>query len=1086
VKAFRLISRSLNHYRGSHLATAAGIAITTAVICGALIIGSSLRQSLLQIVDMRMGQTTHSLTAGERVFTREYASRLGAIGSMPAAAVLKTEAVTTTPGGELRVNNVQVWGTDSMFEKVTGAQAKQFSAGDGQVLISHNLASRLMVDTGDFIQLRMKHIGPIPANTPFVSEEHQSITRRVKVKGILQKEELGHFNLQTSQSAPYNVFVDLNWLNRVMNLKASANMVLIRTAGMTDKETLKAYSQKAWQVEDGNLKLEHLESSNQWKLSSERVFIENHLSDIIKRQIPEAELVLTYFVNSISKGEKETPYSFVSAVSGTARPIRQGEIVINQWLADDLQLQTGDSLYMTFYEVGPLRELSEKRAGMRVAGIVSMEEAQSDQSLMPLIPGLSDAGNCRDWETGIPIRLESIRQKDEDYWERHKGTPKAYISLHQGQDLWENRFGNLTAILIPAEHYDESQLRRLISSQVDPSLLSFQINNIREKGKEAAIGGVDFSQLFAGLGVFIIFSGLLLTGLLLSYSLKRRQGQIRLFAALGFPKKLIVKIMMAEALAVSFVGAIAGLLLSIAYSRLILSGLNHLWYDIVRTEALSLHFHALPLLAGAFVSFLLGAAVTGSAISKAINQSLGRNEEKRRKPPESKIRTILPFLFTALLILSLFPLILPALSGHDAGVLHWFASGLALLLAVLSGIYYFLYAPGETEHKKVNIRRLAWKNLLRNPNRSFTIIVLLALGSFVIVITAANWKDHLLEPGDKSAGTGGFLFMAESTVPIMRNLNQEDTRLAFGLPEKTYFVQLFSAYDDDASCLNLNRVANPRLLAVDPASLDGRFSFLSSHHWLDENKPWQSLNRSEGNIIPAIADQTVIQWGLGKKVGDTLFYVNAMGEEIRVLLIGGLAPSVFQGNIIVSADNFLRHFPASGGSHVFLIDAPADAQQALAQELSFIFRDYGWEMQETGEKLAGFNSVENTYLRIFFLMGAFGMLLGILGLAIIIAKSLLERSRETAILCAMGFRTGTILNLYVTEYMMLFLAGIFSGSLPAVLAIFPTFTGSQQNVSLTLLLTTMGLLMLNGILWMLVVSFRQIKKQAQIPDLRND
>ena len=64
-----------------------------------------------------------------------------------------------------------------------------------------------------------------------------------------------------------------------------------------------------------------------------------------------------------------------------------------------------------------------------------------------------------------------------------------------------------------------------------------------------------------------------------------------------------------------------------------------------------------------------------------------------------------------------------------------------------------------------------------------------------------------------------------------------------------------------------------------------------------------------GGLIPAIADETVIKWGLGLEVGDTLHYINSNGGTMELLLIGGLAPSVFQGNVIISNQRFLEQFP---------------------------------------------------------------------------------------------------------------------------------------------------------------------------------
>ena len=86
-------------------------------------------------------------------------------------------------------------------------------------------------------------------------------------------------------------------------------------------------------------------------------------------------------------------------------------------------------------------------------------------------------------------------------------------------------------------------------------------------------------------------------------------------------------------------------------------------------------------------------------------------------------------------------------------------------------------------------------------------------------------------------------------------------------------------------CLNLNRVLSPVLLGVDPAGLEGRFSFVSGTAELDETNPWESLDTIlPGGVVPAIADQTVIQWGLGKKAGlqcNIAGEFEALGKELR-------------------------------------------------------------------------------------------------------------------------------------------------------------------------------------------------------------
>lgn len=328
--------------------------------------------------------------------------------------------------------------------------------------------------------------------------------------------------------------------------------------------------------------------------------------------------------------------------------------------------------------------------------------------------------------------------------------------------------------------------------------------------------------------------------------------------------------------------------------------------------------------------------------------------------------------------------------------------------------------------------------------------------------------------------------MAETTVPVLNNLNLPGNRTELGLTEEINFIQFLSIYDDDASCLNLNRVSNPRIIAVDPAKLEGRFTFVTTHPLINVNNPWLTLNSEFNGVIPAIADQSVMQWGLGKQIGDTLTYHNSRGEEVRILLVGGLANSIFQGNLIISLEHFIKHFPLTSGSNVFLIEASEDEELIHARELNFIFRDFGWDMQSTREKLSEFNTVENTYLSIFFMMGAFGMLLGTIGLSIIVARSMLERKNEIALLKALGFSVKTINKLFFTEYTLLLLTGIIIGSLSAIVATLPTFIEGDQNVSIGFLFAVLSIIMLNGLIWIYCISTKMVRSLAVIDGLRNE
>jgi len=356
--------------------------------------------------------------------------------------------------------------------------------------------------------------------------------------------------------------------------------------------------------------------------------------------------------------------------------------------------------------------------------------------------------------------------------------------------------------------------------------------------------------------------------------------------------------------------------------------------------------------------------------------------------------------------------------------------------------------------------------MIRNRRRSFTIVILFALGTFIVVATGSNRKDMTSGANNRLSGTGGYDFFAESTIPVLHDLNEQNVAREYGLEGEYSFIQFRKGDGDDASCLNLNRISKPAILGVDPGSLEGRFSFVTNTRELDENNPWSSLDKSlEGGVIPAIADQTAIQWGLGRKVGDTLFYTNSTGDTLMLKLIGGLAPSIFQGNVIISNQHFLENFPSSSGSLVFLIETTTESDTLAEEDLFRAFRDYGWLMTRATDRLAEFYSVENTYLSIFLMLGILSLIIGTIGLGILLARSIMERKSEIGLLQALGYKQKGIYRIVFTEYSILLLTGIIIGFVSAIISTLPSLLFLDTDVSISNLIYILLFLILNSIMW---------------------
>ncbi|HYQ59230.1 MAG TPA: FtsX-like permease family protein, partial [Draconibacterium sp.] len=230
----------------------------------------------------------------------------------------------------------------------------------------------------------------------------------------------------------------------------------------------------------------------------------------------------------------------------------------------------------------------------------------------------------------------------------------------------------------------------------------------------------------------------------------------------------------------------------------------------------------------------------------------------------------------------------------------------------------------------------------------------------------------------------------------------------------------------------------------------------------------------------------VIQWGLGMKVGDVLLYQNELGDTLKLKLIAGTKPSVFQGYVIISNKHFLNNYPSSSGSNIFLVGGDAENEAAIGDELQSVFRDYGWEMESAAKRLVEFYSVTNTYLSIFLALGALGLILGTIGLAVILARTILERRREVALMQAIGFTKNSVFKLLRNEYLLLLVSGVLLGFVTAVVATLPAFLSTNTDASFSTVVIVVALILVNGVVWIVGLSWFSLKNKVLIAGLGSE
>ncbi|MDB4365054.1 ABC transporter permease, partial [Akkermansiaceae bacterium] len=829
---------------------------------------------------------------------------------------------------------------------------------------------------------------------------------------ILSDEEFGRFSLEQTQVPPSSVFVPLKRLQKILDLKGKANALLLDENESFDsgKLGLADYGISVVEVPDGV------------EVRSDRVFMEPRIEEKIEEKI-DGEPVLTYLINTLATEVVETPYSMVTAVSGKSAmflPMQpgEGEVVINDWLAKDLRVQVDDELTMDYFVVESGSKLVEKRGVFTVKAIVKMEGPAADKRWMPDFPGVADVESARDWEPGLPLDLTRIRDKDDEYWEEFKGTPKAFVSHQTGEELWANRWGKVTGMRVPGGQVDE--VTKSVREILEPSLAGMEVMDFSEQAKEAAKSPVDFAILFLAMSFFLIIAAIALVTMLFRFNVEQRAEEGALLTAVGIPVKKISNWRMGEAFFVVLAGAIVGTLLAVIFCTIVLKVISSIWGD---GTAFDLHLSGWTIAKGLLWIVELTLISVWLTNRKQVRQSAslrlnsGAEEEVGKS---SKWAT--GFLVFGLLVVAGGIVMSYSAAAQGAFFLVGFGvlvSGLAVFRKRLSRIGFL------GEFSSVGMAKV---NLARRASRSLTVVGVLAAGVFLVLSVASFRKNGGENWEDKTSGAGGFAWWVETTSSVNRPADAKGEVDWFGL--KT-LVPFRIGEGDDVDCFNLTASNQPRLLGVDPVLLEGRFK---------TSDQWSIL---EGDGVPAIVDETTMMWVLKKKIGDELIYQDEWGNDFPVTIAGVVKDSIFQGSLILSEKKLLEKYPSLGGYQLFL-SPDGKAREILQEETA----DLGGKVTATKDRIAAFHEVENTYIAIFNVLGGLGIILGSVGVGIVTARNLVERKAEFETLRMLGISKIRRSKIVKHEVKSMVAWGLGIGLVSALIAVIPVLGGTVGMMDL--------------------------------------
>ena len=1093
---WQLAFKGLLWHRRSYFAVTACIATTCAVICGALLVGGSVKESLRAKAMEKLGRTESALLSG-KFFREALAGELDT--NFPVVPMILLQGSVRHAKNSKLATRVNIIGFDSRFNAVHPEGALE-EVGFREARINEALAGEIEAAVGHELLVSFELLSDIPREHALGKRESVAGRIRLEVSSIENNSHAGIFDLKLQQESPRNIFVSLQRLQKALGRKGEINsLVACRENGAAPiLADLERSLKKSVKPGDLGVKLRVDPLHGYLSLESRDFLLDSRLVKAAEKSLAENgylhQEVLTYLANSIGLAgtEREIPYSLVTAVSPWLQPgggisryplglvenglevWRPGNIVLNAWAAKDLEAREGDRIRLKYFSMDSGHEVVERSVELTLKGVLDLSGGALDPGWTPEYPGVSDAETFADWDPPFPIDYSKIREPgpDGDYWKKYKTTPKGFISIEEGKGLWAGKYGQLTSIRL---RKDGSQLAQdsvaeytqHLLAAIEPAEFGLSFRPLRSDAMEASRMGTDFGQLFVGMSFFIIVAALMLTCMTLRLCLEKRVQALGIMAAIGFTARDARGVLCRELALVAVLGISLGSYGGIRYADGLIYGLRTWWKDAVNAPFLALHVSFETVFISSAATLTL-AGLTGFFVIRRLILLSPRRllsgestpQLNRDQNPGKGRRVLLPGIMmlagAGIALLATSTSALSAFTGFLLAGSLLLAGGLALFSAFLkSSSPLSSNARGGAALVMLGIR-----NGKRAGTRSLLTAGLISCATFVVVTVAAFQRDPAGEEPDLASGDGGFALVGTSSAPLYSNLQTPGGREELALDESvgallsapgTGIYALRERPGDETSCLNLYRPSEPRILGAPPEFTDrGGFSWagsLASSSEEQEN-PWKILKRQDwpDGVVPAIGDQNTVLWILQSGLGKDLSIRNGAGHDTKLRIVGLLSNSLLQGALVVDAAAFEDLFPARRGWSSFFIEAPEENRELIREGLEKGLQDFGFDLRSSGEVLRQFNKVQNTYLSTFMILGGLGLLIGTIGLAAVLLRNVNERRGELALMRALGFSRKAVAGMVIAETLFLLVLGELQGAFAAIVATAPTLLSTQSEM----------------------------------------
>lgn len=316
--------------------------------------------------------------------------------------------------------------------------------------------------------------------------------------------------------------------------------------------------------------------------------------------------------------------------------------------------------------------------------------------------------------------------------------------------------------------------------------------------------------------------------------------------------------------------------------------------------------------------------------------------------------------------------------------------------------------------KPVSLWRVVTRSIQAKPWRFGLQAFVSFASAFVMTAVVGNLRATPVE--DPS----GINLMVTTSVPVALDFGTAAGRQKLGfdpdheaLWDGVQVFRLMRSGGDDVSCLNPGQPTKPRVAAAPEELL--------------KLEPYGLKTDALSQPNSAAGDSESVEWVLHSAVGKN---VSSAVGEVRVAALTHGSP--LADTLLVSESTYRSLSPGDDAPSLFLFRVPkehlADFEAAVRGDLA----SAGPQVERTSDVVEALHGVQNGYMAMFACLGFVGLLLGVLGVAVLTLRSAAERRGEMALELALGFTRGRVGTLLVGETLLAVCAGLLFGTIAAL------------------------------------------------------